>query len=139
MYHVFLTRAPVSPPSACVRLFTYVRVHSLKSHNMSACIHLCTTSYVHLRLCPCPYVCDCACACVYVHIINNLDTSARIISDVSGCVFHSRTFEMQYMSTRHYTVHNNMYISMIIPIHRDICTLGWTLVFLIVLLHQRSS
>ena len=41
-----------------------------------------------------------ASAFVCVHIIKSPDASARIISDASGHVFHSRTFEVYYMEGR---------------------------------------
>ena len=108
--------SPVRPPSACVRSFTCMRVRSLKSHNTStsvllrACTYVSvrahTCAFVHVRLRPCPYVCVRALASAFVcvrasafvcvHIIKSPDVSARIISDASGCVFRSRTFEMHY-------------------------------------------
>ena len=96
VWHVFLARAP---PSACVRLFTYVHVCLLKSHNTSAS--------VFIRPRTCMYDCVCAHMCasvrvrvsalVCIHIIKSLDTSAHIKIDASGRVFHSRTFEMHYI------------------------------------------
>ena len=72
----------------------------------SASVPIRVRSCMYVRLRPCPYVCIralasasvrvCASAFVCVHIIRSPDASARIISDASGCVFRSRTFEMHY-------------------------------------------
>ena len=105
--------SPVRPPSAGVRSFTCVRVRSLKSHNTSASVlvRACTPESVPIRVRSCMYVCVRAhtsafvplrlrsCVCVCVHIIKSPDASARIISDASGRVFRSRTFEVYYTCT----------------------------------------
>ena len=74
---------------------------------MYICVRAHTCAFVHVRLRPCPYVCVralasafvrvCAFVFVCVHIIKSPDASKRIISDASGRVFHSRTFEVYYM------------------------------------------
>ena len=112
--------SPVRLPSACVRSFTCVRVRSLKSHKYvcvhpRTCIYICvrahTCAFVHVRLRSCPYVCVRALASAFVHvrasvfvcihIIKSPDASARIISDASGRVFRSRTFEVYYTLNIH--------------------------------------
>ena len=72
------------------------------------CVRACTSASVPIRLRPCPYVCVRALASAFVrvrasafvcvHIIKSPDASARIISNASGRVFRSRTFEVYYKS-----------------------------------------
>ena len=95
-YRVFFSRPYIRPPIACVRSFTCVRVRSLKSHNMGtdADVHARTHTYGHGRRRTCTYE-DGRGRCI--HIIKSPDASARIISDTSGRVFRSRTFEVYYM------------------------------------------
>ena len=78
----------------CLRLCPYV------------CIRACTSASVPIRVHSCMYVCVRALASAFVrvhafafvcvHIIKSPDASSRIISDASGCVFRSRTFEVYY-------------------------------------------
>ena len=104
-----------------------MRVRSLKSHNTSASVlvractvyvcvhaHTCAFVHVHVRVRSCMYVCVRAhtsasvplrlrsCVCMrlrsYMYVMKGPDLSARIISDASGRVFHSRTFEVYYSS-----------------------------------------
>ena len=74
---------------------------------MYVCVRAHTCAFVHVRLCPCLCVCVRALASAFVrvrasafvcvHMIKSPDASARIISDASGRVFRSRTFEMHYI------------------------------------------
>ena len=92
-----------------MRSFTCVRVRLLKSHNTSASVlvRACTSASVPIRVRSCMYVCVRALASAFVHvrasafvcvhIIKSPDASARIISDASGRVFRSRTFEVYYI------------------------------------------
>ena len=101
--------SPVRPPSACVRSFTCLRVRSLKSHNKSASVlvRACTSASVP--------ICLRSCVCVRcVHLIKSPDASARIISNASGRVFRSRTFEVYYRYCctliTHENVQNSVYL-----------------------------
>ena len=97
--------APVcvrSRACASVRLNPIIRPRTC----MYVCVRAHTCAFVHVRLHPCPYVCVRALASAFVrvrastfvcvHIIKSPDASARIISDASGRVFRSRTFEVYY-------------------------------------------
>ena len=110
------------------RIYMYVRLspvcvrsRACASVRLNPIIRPRPSSYVHVRLRPCPYVCvractsasvpiclrlcPCvcirACVCVCVHIIKSPDASARIISDASGRVFRSKTFEVYYIQYIH--------------------------------------
>ena len=81
-----------------------MRVCLLKSHNTSVFVHSRPSSYVLVRECMSPSVPDTcvfvrvhASAFVYIRVIKSPDASARIISDASGRIFRSRTFETHYM------------------------------------------
>ena len=88
---------------ACTSVSVPIRVRSC----MYVCVRAHTCAFVDVRLRPCPYVCVralasafvrvCASVFVCVHIIKSPDASARIISDASGRVFRSRTFEVYYI------------------------------------------
>ena len=87
---------------ACTSASVPIRVRSC----MYVCVRTHTCAFVHVRLRTCPYVCVRALASAFVrvrasafvcvHIIKSADASACIISDASGRVFRSRTFEVYY-------------------------------------------
>ena len=99
-------------PIICLRPSSYVHVCLRPCPYTCAfmhdvCIHAHTSAFEHVRLRPYPYVCVRALASAFVrvrasafvcvHIIKSPDASARIISDASGRVFHSGTFEVYYI------------------------------------------
>ena len=94
--------------SVLVRACMSAYVHVCLRTCMYVCVRAHTCAFVHVRLRPCPYICVRtlasafvrvrASAFVCVHIIKSPDASARIISDASGRVFRSRTFEVYYIS-----------------------------------------